>query len=177
MKPPGPVGPWIRSPLAGLMIITVALLASIVVVLSASIGNLQNDAGFVRTAPPAVTVPTPDLNPAAAFAAHVDATFNTISAIFTDAEGATLEQFATDSEFAASEEAWIRSQPRLPCLAAAAAQYAAAIASLKMAMDASVEDYRTGNAAAVASLNAKVDPARSTLLIAKEAVDEAAARC
>jgi hypothetical protein len=29
----------------------------------------------------------------------------------------------------------------------------------------------------VASLNAKVDPVRSTLLIAKQAVDEAAAGC
>ncbi len=177
MKSPGPVGPRTRIPPAAIAATTAALFASMVVVVSALTANRLNDPGFAPTAPPGVIVATPDLKPAAAFAAHVDATFNTLSAIFTDAEGAMLEQFATDSEFAATEEAWIRSQPRLPCLAAAADQYAAAIASLKMAMDASVEDYRIGNAAAVASLNAKVDPVRSTLLVAKQAVDAAAGRC
>ena len=178
MKPPGRIAPSTRiRPPGPVAAVAVVLIASIAVVVASLIGNRGNHDGLLPTHPPALTVQTPVLEPAAAFAAHVDATFNTISAIFEDAEGSSLEQFASDSAFAATEDPWISSQPRLPCLTAAAAQDASAFASLKAAMDASVEDYEAGNSVAVASLNAQTDPARSTLLAAKEAVDEAAARC
>jgi hypothetical protein len=121
--------------------------------------------------------PLASLTGVAAYAAHVDATFDTITAIFQDAEGSSLEQYAADSRFAVYAQTWIAAQPPIPCLAAAAAQWTSAIATLKADMDASVEDFRSGNAAAIASSNAQFDPARPQLLLAKDAVDQAAARC
>lgn len=158
--------------------VALVLVACILVVLVNANGNRPTTGGApVPTAQAAGAGPSVSLNEAATYAAHVDATFDTLTAIFQDAEGSSLEQFAADSHYAAEEETWIAAQPRLPCLAAAATQYASSIALLKADMDASVEDFKSGNAVAIASSNAQIDPARPALLLAKEAVDEAAARC
>ncbi|HLY15212.1 MAG TPA: hypothetical protein VKR24_12755 [Candidatus Limnocylindrales bacterium] len=152
------------------------LAAGVAVVVLIATAN-EGSSALVPTPTPVPVVQTPNLGPAAAYASHVDATFYTLSAIFEDAEGGSLEQFAGDSTFARDEELWIDAQPRLPCLTAAANQWARAIAALKAAMDTSVRAYQSDDATALASLSAKTDPVRSTLLTAKQAVDEAAARC
>ncbi len=136
------------------------------------LGACNNPATTRSGAGPSATV-----TGAAAYATHVDSTFDTITAIFRDAEGSSLEQYAADSRFAVYEQGWIAAQPAIPCLAAAAAGWASAIATLKADMDMSVEDFRSGNAVAIASSNAQFDPARPQLLLARQAVDEAAARC
>jgi hypothetical protein len=160
---------------AGVVLLIGACLGLVLAVAKGHPGT--SGGALVPTALPPVVVQTANLDPAASYASHVDTTFYTLSAIFEDAEGASLEQFAGDSTSAVEEETWIAAQPRLPCLAAAANQWRAAIAALKAAMDTSVEAYQSKDVQAIASLNAKTDPVRSILLSAKQAVDEAAARC
>ncbi len=154
-----------------------ALAAALALGLGACASPARSGGGPAGSAGPGEPGPSASLSGAAAYAHHVDTTFDTITAIFQDAEGSSLEQYAADSQFAVWEQAWIAAQPAVPCLASAADQWAAAVALLKTDMDSSVEDFRSNNTLAVASANAQFDPARPQLLLARQAVDAAAADC
>ena len=154
---------------------------ALAVVLGLTLGACANLAGsgggLAASAGASGAGPSASPSDAAAYAHHGDTTFDTITAIFQDAEGSSLEQYAADSQFAAWELAWIVAQPVITCLAPAADQWGAAIALLKSDMDRSVEDFRSNNTLAIASANAQFDPARPQLLLARQAVDAAAADC
>lgn len=154
-----------------------AVIAVLGLILGACANPAGSGGGQLASVGPSRAGPSASLSGAAAYAYHVDATFDTITAIFQDAEGSSLEQYAADSQFAVWELAWIAAQPVIPCLAPAADQWAAAIALLKADMDRSGEDFRSNNTLAIASANAQFDPARPLLLLARQAVDAAVADC
>jgi hypothetical protein len=156
---------------------SIPLVLALALCLGACASPAGSGGGPAASAGPGGAGPSSSLSGAAAYAHHVDTTFDTITAIFQDAEGSSLEQYAADSQFAVWEQAWMAAQPVIPCLASASGQWAAAIALLKADMDHSVEDFRSNNTLAIASANAQFDPARPQLLLARQAVDAAAADC
>jgi hypothetical protein len=126
---------------------------------------------------PSPSLPPPSPGTPAAYVRHVDQTFDTITAIFADGEGASYEQFATNADFAASEQSWIAANPIAPCLAPAARLWAAGIAALKADMDRAAAEFKSGNPAVIASANTQYDPDQPELLRAKQAIDAALAGC